>query len=97
LVLEIAHVIARAGEEDALAADYQAAIDAVLKHPGASRARVFRQREDPRVFTLLIEWDSVEEHQDFTASPLIHQFRACIGGRVETGSAGHYDLIADGD
>lgn len=94
-VLEIAIVTARAGEEEALAAAYPAALAVVLEHPGARSGRVVRQVEDPRVFSLLIEWDSVAAHLDFGASPLLQRFRDALGGRVESGSAAHYSALVE--
>lgn len=92
--LEIATLVAKEGMDDDLAAAFQSVIDVVLRYPGASSAQVYRQQEDPRVFTLTIDWKSVEEHEAFLSSDLIPEFRAAFGRRVESTSPAHYDLIA---
>jgi heme-degrading monooxygenase HmoA len=97
VVLEIAHIVARAGTEDQLAIGYSDAIKVVLRHPGAQRAWALRQREDTRTFAIVIEWDSVEAHEDFRNSELLLEFRACVNGAVESAFGGHYDVLAAGE
>lgn len=97
MVLEIANIVAREGTEDQLAINYSAAIKVILRHPGARRAWAWRQREDTRTFAIVIEWDSVEAHEDFRDSPLLLEFRACVNGAVESAFGGHYDVIASGE
>jgi heme-degrading monooxygenase HmoA len=96
VVLEIAHIIAREGTDDQLAINYSAAMKVIRRHPGARRALAWRQREDARTFAIVIEWDSVEAHEDFRSSGLLAEFRACIDGAVESAFGGHYDVVADG-
>jgi heme-degrading monooxygenase HmoA len=96
MVLEIAHIIAREGTQDQLSVNYADAIKVILRHPGARRAWAWRQREDARAFAIVIEWDSVEAHEDFRNSELLGEFRACVNGAVESAFGGHYDLLATG-
>lgn len=96
MVLELAHIIAREGTEDQLAVSYSAAIKVILRHPGARRAWAWRQREDPRVFAIMVDWESVEAHEDFRSSGLLLEFRACVNGAVESAFGGHYDLLTAG-
>lgn len=93
VVREIAKVRAKPGSGDALAAAYDAAIAVVLRHPGATRASVMRQVEDPEVFVLLIDWLSIEAHEEFGQSAAIHEFRAPLAGLVAAGEAAHYTRI----
>lgn len=94
MVIEIVHIVARAGEASELSANYQAALEVVMRHEGARSGWVARQREDTDDFTLYIEWESLEAHKDFGASDLLQEFRDCIGGRVGSASGGHYDVVA---
>ncbi|MEV8546502.1 antibiotic biosynthesis monooxygenase family protein [Streptomyces sp. NPDC051572] len=93
--MEIANVLAREGTADELAVNYQKAMEVVLRHPGASRAQVLRQQENPRAFAIVIEWESVAAHDDFRGSDLLLAFRACLDGAVEQMViGGHYDVCA---
>lgn len=94
-VIEIVNVVAHEGTDDRLSTSYQAAMDVIARHPGARRAWALRQVEDPRVFTVAIEWDSLEAHEDFRNSDLLQDFRACVNGAVETVQVyGHYAVCA---
>jgi quinol monooxygenase YgiN len=46
---------------------------------GCSSARLGRGVENPGTFILLLEWDSVESHVAFTATPEFDQFKALAG------------------
>jgi quinol monooxygenase YgiN len=96
VALEVVHIVAKDGVADDLARDYQPAIDVIMRSPGARSAWVARQREDPQVFALYIDWESVEAHEAFRETPLLAEFRACVGQRVGEAFGGHYDVIARG-
>ena len=79
MVLEVAQFQITAGSEDAFAAAYAEAVPQVAATPGFRTARMTRGVESPQRFVLLIEWDSVEAHEDFRASDRFGTWRSLIG------------------
>jgi heme-degrading monooxygenase HmoA len=79
MVLEVALIDAKPGEQDALAAAYGQARQLVTDTPGCRSIRMTRGIETPTRFVLLVEWDSVEAHQVFRDSDRFPQWRALIG------------------
>jgi len=64
MVLEVATIEVRPGEEDAFVAAYQRARPEVSGAPGCRSVRMTRGVESPSRFVLLVEWDSVQAHTD---------------------------------
>lgn len=80
MVLEVATVDVRPGEEDAFVAAYRQARSEVIGTPGCRSIRLTRGVESPSRFVLLVEWDSVEAHLDgFRATDRFTRWRAAIG------------------
>ena len=80
MVLEVALIDVKPGEEDAFAASYAKAHPFVAQSPGCLSVRMTRGIESPGRFVLLIEWESVEAHLDgFRATERFEQWRALIG------------------
>jgi len=79
MVLEVALFDITPGSEDAFAADYRQAREFVSQSPGCGAVRMTQGVETPTRFTLLIEWDSIERHEDFRASDRFPKWRALIG------------------
>lgn len=46
---------------------------------GASNVRLMKGHENPDKYLLLIDWESVGHHEEFTRQPGIEDFRALIG------------------
>ena len=63
-VTEFVRATAREGKADELRAALEVAIPGFPQQAGCRSARAFQgvEGEDPGVFFLVIEWDSVEEH-----------------------------------
>lgn len=80
MVLEVATIEVRAGEEDAFIAAYQQVQAEVTGTPGCRSIRLTRGIESPARFVLLVEWDTVQAHTDtFRASDRFTRWRAAIG------------------
>jgi heme-degrading monooxygenase HmoA len=80
MVLEVATIDVRPGQEDAFAAAYRRARPEVSGTPGCRSVRLTRGVESPSRFVLLVEWDSVEAHEHgFRASERFVRWRQEIG------------------
>lgn len=79
MVLEVAHIDVVDGREADFAAAYRSARALVTDAPGLGSIRMTRGVETPSLFVLLIEWDSVEAHEDFRATDRFTQWRAALG------------------
>ncbi len=79
MVLEVAQFDIRPGAEPAFEAAYQQVRDAVAGSAGCRSMRMTRGVETPSRFVLLVEWDSVERHEEFRASARFPRWRAAIG------------------
>ena len=80
MVIEVALIEVVPGQEDDFAAAYAEARHLVATTPGCRSVRMTRGIESPSRFVLLVEWDSVEAHeQNFRASERFPQWRALIG------------------
>jgi len=80
MVLEVAIIEVRPGQEDDFVAAYRKARPLVTTTPGCRSVRMTRGIESPSRFVLLVEWDSVAAHeQNFRASERFGQWRGLIG------------------
>ena len=80
MVLEVALIDVIPGHEDEFAAAYGKGRELVATTPGCRSVRMTRGIESPSRFVLLVEWDSVEAHeQNFRASDRFPAWRALIG------------------
>jgi heme-degrading monooxygenase HmoA len=80
MVLEVADIQVTPGAEEEFLAAYRGIRDVLVTTPGCNSVRMTRGIESPARFTLLVEWDSVEAHEDkFRASERFERWRAAIG------------------
>lgn len=79
MVLEIAQIDVIDGMQPQFAAAYQQARHLPAATPGCGAMRMTQGVETPTRFVLLIEWDSIEDHEVFRASDRFPQWRALIG------------------
>jgi heme-degrading monooxygenase HmoA len=79
MVTELANLPATPGQEDAFAAAYAEGSKLLLAAPGCRSARLLRGVESPSLFVAIVEWDSVEDHQTYLASPAFATFGGLIG------------------
>ncbi len=84
MVLEIAIFDIQQGEEKDFAAAYGQAAALVADTPGCRTMRMTRGIESPSRFVLLVEWDSVQAHEEFRASDRFPQWRGLIGPHFAT-------------
>ena len=81
MILEIAELTVRPGEQSAFDAAIARGIQTVVsKSKGFRRATVHRGIESPERYVLQIEWDTLENHTvDFRESAAFTQWRAIVG------------------
>ncbi|MDT4901773.1 MAG: hypothetical protein QOJ78_2703 [Pseudonocardiales bacterium] len=80
MVLEVADLAVNPGSEDEFIAAFQGVKDTLASTPGCRSARMTRGIESPSRFVLMVEWDSVEAHeQNFRATDRFTAWRAALG------------------
>ncbi|MGC5017995.1 antibiotic biosynthesis monooxygenase family protein [Micromonospora sp. DT47] len=80
MVLEVALIDVLPGHEDAFATAYGEAHSIITAAQGCRSVRMTRGIETPTRFVLLVEWDSVEAHdENFRATESFGRWRALIG------------------
>jgi heme-degrading monooxygenase HmoA len=80
MVLEVAGIQVTPGAEEEFLSAYRGIRDVLITTPGCRTVRMTRGVESPARFTLLVEWDSVEAHENnFRASERFERWRAAIG------------------
>lgn len=80
MVLEIADIRVRPGSAAEFVAAFRAVRDVLDSCPGCRAVRITQGIESPDRFVLLVEWDSVEAHeQNFRASDRFGRWRGAIG------------------
>jgi heme-degrading monooxygenase HmoA len=80
MVLEVAEIKVTPGQEEAFKEAYRTARELVKVSPGLRSMRMTQGVETPTRFVLLIEWDSVEAHeQDFRDTERFPKWREAIG------------------
>jgi heme-degrading monooxygenase HmoA len=85
MVLEVADIDVRPGEEDRFVAAYRSVRALLVGTPGCRSVRMTRGIESPSRFVLLVEWDSVEAHtENFRNGENFTPWRAAIGPHFAT-------------
>lgn len=80
MVLEVALIDVLPGQQDEFAAAYAVGHPVLAGTPGCRSVRMTRGIESPARFVLLVEWDSVEAHEEnFRGTDRFAQWRALIG------------------
>jgi heme-degrading monooxygenase HmoA len=80
VVLEIADIAVTPGTEDGFRTAYRDARGVLAATPGCRSVRMTQGIENPHRFVLIVEWDSVEAHeQNFRATDRFAAWRAAIG------------------
>jgi len=76
MVLEHALLSVIPGRESDFEVAMAKALPIISSHPACHGAAVHRQVENPSIFVLLVQWDSVEAHMDdFRKSALFEEWR----------------------
>ena len=85
MVLEVALIDVRPGEEDAFTIAYRKARQTLATTPGCQSVRMTQGIESPSRFVLLVEWDSIAAHLDnFRATDRFATWRGLIRYGVAT-------------
>jgi heme-degrading monooxygenase HmoA len=80
MVLEVALIDVTPGQEEKFVAAYRTAVALLAGVEGLRSYRMTHGIETPSRFVLLVEWNSVEAHeQNFRATDKYVQWRAAIG------------------
>lgn len=81
MILEIADITIRPGEQAAFDAAIARGIQTVISRArGFRRASVHKGIESPERYVLQVEWDTLENHTvDFRGSPAFAEWRAIVG------------------
>jgi quinol monooxygenase YgiN len=80
MVLELAVISVRPGQEGDFAAAYRVARPLVASTPGCRSVRMSRGVESPSRFVLLVEWADVAAHEEnFRQTDRFTRWRAAIG------------------
>ena len=89
-VLELANV--RTTDGNAFASALEAALAVLRQQPACLGAEAHRCIERPDEFVVLVEWTSVEAHEEFRASENFQSYREPIGGLLDGHpSYAHFD------
>lgn len=79
MVLEVGLIDVRPGAEEAFEAAYRQVRHAVADSPGCRSMRITGGVETPTRYVLLVEWESIEQHEAFRASDRFAVWRGGIG------------------
>ena len=96
MVVDRAQIDIKPGEEDAFVASVRwAAADVLPQAQGYRSVRLYRGIESPSRFLMLVEWDSLEDHERFRdTSELVgswlERLRGYVAGPPEVG---HFELL----
>ena len=98
MVLEIADIRIRPGEQAAFAEAIQRALRTIVNRAEGMRSyRVSQGIESPERYVLQIQWDTLEAHTvGFRESPLFAEWRALIGPFfAQPPVVEHFNLLAE--
>src|SRR3954453_6086961 len=80
MVLEVEDIAVQPGREEEFLVAYRGVREVLSSTPGCRSVRMTRGVESPARFVLLVEWDSVDAHeQNFRASDRFTAWRGAIG------------------
>ena len=80
MILEVALIDVSPGQEEQFAAAYRKAHPILAGTEGCHSVRMTHGVESPSRFVLLVEWESIEAHEEnFRKSERFNQWRALIG------------------
>ncbi|MFX4272402.1 antibiotic biosynthesis monooxygenase family protein [Propionibacteriaceae bacterium Y1685] len=78
MVLEVADI--HVSDREGFVSAYRGAVEVLRTCPGCRAVRMTAGIESPNRFTLLVEWDSVEAHEEnFRGTERFTQWREAIG------------------
>jgi heme-degrading monooxygenase HmoA len=95
MVLEVATITVTPGSKDAFLDAYRGVRHVILGAEGCRSARMTRGVESPSTFVLLVEWDSVQAHDEgFRQTERFAQWRGAIGPHfAQSPHVEHYEDV----
>lgn len=94
MVLEIAVIDVKPGQELAFEKDVTAAAPALVAAKGCRKMEIMRSIERPSRYRLLVEWDSIDDHFEVRKSDAILPLRDALTAYAETrGETEHMSSI----
>jgi heme-degrading monooxygenase HmoA len=96
MVVEIAILKARPGDEERLREGLRAARSVIARARGYRDSVFYQGIEDPRTVILRIEWDSIADHTEgFRQGPLFSEWRSHFASYMDGApQVAHYEVIA---
>ena len=95
-VTEVAQILVKAGAESEFVEGMNIGAGIIAEDAGCVSVQVLQGVEEPRRFALLIDWNSIEEHETFRNSPRFADYRATISEFLDgPPSFSHFDLRID--
>jgi heme-degrading monooxygenase HmoA len=80
MVLEVGDIQVTAGSEQDFIAAYREAREVLASTPGCQSVQMTQSVESPQRFVLLVEWDTIEAHeQNFRGTDRFATWRSAIG------------------
>jgi len=92
MIIEVASIAVKAGEEAAFEAAVAKAVDVLRGARGCKGIQLNRCIEEPNLYDVLIRWETLESHTvDFRGSELFQTWRALVGPHfAEAPKVRHY-------
>lgn len=92
MIQEIASIRVRAGQEAAFEAGVAKAKPLFLRARGCHGMQLYRSIEAPQQYTLVVDWETVENHMvDFRQSPDFQEWRALVAEYFEQAPDVHHE------
>lgn len=80
MIIEVASIAVKPGEEKAFEAAVAKAVDVVRNAKGCKGMQLTRCVEEPGTYDVVIRWETLENHTvDFRNSELFQQWRGLVG------------------
>lgn len=95
-VTEVARILVKAGAEDSFLEGMTIGAGIIAEDAGCLSVQVLQGVEDAQHFVLLIDWNSIAEHEVFRNSPRFADYRAAISEYLDgPPSFSHFDIRID--
>ncbi|MEP9377090.1 antibiotic biosynthesis monooxygenase family protein [Aquabacter sp. CN5-332] len=98
MVYEIAQLTIKDGEEAAFEAGAKKAVPLFQRAKGCMGMSIERSIENPQHYTLIVEWETVDDHMvHFRNSPDFQEWRGLVGGTFAAPPQVHHtQVVLDG-
>lgn len=95
MIIEVASIAVKAGEEKAFTAAVEKAAEVFRRAKGCKGMQLTRCVEEPGIYDVVIRWETLESHTvGFRESPLFQEWRALVGPHfAEPPKVRHYSVV----